>query len=335
MSGSSGLKMGNDDRKNVLPSKPASGPGYLGPEYNPADELVAPAQIGVRRGDNLSDVLGAIKGVAYYQDMIGFGESSSGFTKGMPGLKPLGVNYFMRTGASCSNGAEMWEYVQTIPDGSALGDKVRNSIREMGLPELRGMAPGILEDAKAALNPYPVINAVVGSGYPQCRLVKMPVGDFDGKISNSDGKLIVDPEGLLRTSGGRFFQEKWIQDRRFPPVRKPGESDMEFFLRGDPIQLPYEDWDKVPKIYGEDGCFRDPPTAPPGASQPVFCTRKNEITEIKLPDNSLIYAVGIDGFRDYRKKGIEEKKVPAIVSLSCATIALMGLLLFWTTQKRS
>ena len=179
--------MGNDTRANVLPTKGASGPGFLGPDYNPADEMYTPAAIGVRRGGDLGDVLGAVKGVIYYGDMMGFGQASSGFTKDMPGLRPLGVNYYVNSGLICSNGATMWEYVRTIPDGSALGQKVKQAIDEVGLPQLRGMAPGILEDAKDALNPFPVINAVIGSGYPKCKLVKNEVGDYDGKIHNVDG----------------------------------------------------------------------------------------------------------------------------------------------------
>ena len=97
MSFASATQMGNDSRAAVLPTSTASGPGFLGPDYNPADELSAPAQIGVHRGDSLESVVGAVKGVVYYTDMIGFGQSSSPFTKGMPGLKPLGVNYFLRT----------------------------------------------------------------------------------------------------------------------------------------------------------------------------------------------------------------------------------------------
>jgi hypothetical protein len=223
MSGASGLAMGTDDRANVLPVKQASGPGFLGPDYNPADEMLPPASIGVKRGGDLDDVLGAVKGVIYYGDMMGFGQASSGFTEGMPGLRPLGVNYFVNSGLTCSNGATMWEYVQTIPTGGALGEKIKNAIRGVGLPQLRGMAPGILEDAESALNPFPVINAVVGSGYPQCRLVKKQVGDFDGKIYNVDGVLLVDPEGLIGSGDGPYFQEHWIQDRTVVGSNRPGE----------------------------------------------------------------------------------------------------------------
>jgi hypothetical protein len=312
MSGASSLQMGTDNRANVLPIKDVSGPGFLGPQYNPADEMLPPASIGVHRGGNLDDVLGAVKGVIYYGDMMGFGEASSSFTKGMPGLKPLGVNYFVNSGLICSNGASMWEYVETVPTGSALGQKVKDAIRGVGLPQLRGMAPGILEDAESALNPFPVINAVVGSGYPQCRLVKKPVGDFDGKIYNVDGVMLVDPLGLINENG-RYYQEHWIQDRNVTGPNRPGEDDDGHYARSDPIQLGYDQWDKAPKTHSENGCVKDPAKTP-GLIQPSFCSQ-----------------LGKQGFQNYHSR---EDKHPLhkMVSLSVAAISLVALGTFWAIK---
>jgi hypothetical protein len=333
-------KMGTDGRPNVLPIKPASGPGFLGPNYSPADEMLPPAAVGVRRGGDLGDVIGAVKGVIYYGDMMGFGEASSSFTRGMPGLKPLGVNYFMNTGLQCSNGATMWEYVNTIPTGGALGQKVKNAIKGVGLPQLRGMAPGIMEDAQAALNPFPVINAVVGSGFPQCRLMRLPVGDATGKIQNVDGNLLVDPSGIL-ISGGRYYQEHWIQDRKVPPVRRDNESTGDQYLRGDPIQLDYDDWNKAPKTHREDGCLVDPKGAPKDTIQPSFCTKTNgggNITTLGDGTQVMVYnldasskAGTLDFFQDYKRR-VLVKSPHAVVSLSVAAISIMALLAFWSAK---
>lgn len=295
MSSASGLAMGSDSRANVLPVKEPSGPGFLGPSYNPADEMYTPAAIGVRRGGDLDDVLGAVKGVIYYGDMMGFGEPSSGFTRGMPGLRPLGVNYYVNSGLICSNGATMWEYVRTIPDGSALGQKVKTAIQEVGLPQLRGMAPGILEDAKSALDPFPVINAVIGSGYPKCKLVKNEVGDFDGKIRNVDGVLMVDEVGLMK-EGNKHYQERWVQ---------------EMDGGGWPIQLAYDEWEKTPKTHKENGCVGDP-KANPGLPEPAFCKSQ--------------------GFQNYKRE--EKHPLHKMVSFSVAMISLLVLGTFWATQRR-
>lgn len=330
MSAASGTQIGNDARKNVLPVKPASGPGFLGPNYNPADEMKPPASIGVKRGDNLSDVVGAVKGVIYYGDMIGFGGPSSGFTQGMDGLRPLGVNYFINSGLTCSNGATMWEYVETIPNGSALGEKVRNALSSVGLPQLRGMAPGMIEDVKFALDPAPVINAVVGSGYPQCILVKRMVGDPDGKIQNVDGNLLVDPMGIIKGRDNKFYQERWIQDRE-PVIGKTGESPEQAFARGAPIQLAYEDWQAAPKIYKENGCLVDQTDT--GTKQPGFCKPATRSEIITLGDRTTVTAY-IEGYDNYSDSYRKRPNTSRLVSLSVAIISVMCLMAFWAAKKK-
>jgi hypothetical protein len=264
----------------------------------------------------MEGVIGAVKGVIYYGDMMGFGEASSPFTSGMQGLKPLGVNYFVNSGLTCSNGATMWEYVQTIPTGSALGQKVKQAMREVKLPQLRGMAPGILEDAKSALDPFPVINAVVGSGYPQCRLVKKKVGDFDGKIYNVDGVLLVDKEGLIGEGNGPYYQEHWIQDREVTGQNRPGEDDDEHFARSDPIQLSYDAWDSAPKTHSENGCLVDAGEKLP---EPSFCAAARAAAAA---------APAKQGFQDYRHP------MQKMLSLSVAAISILALIAFWTAKAR-
>lgn len=331
MSAAGATQMGNDSRGNVLPVKPASGPGFLGPNYNPADEMLPPAAIGVKRGGDLNDVVDAVKGVIYYGDMIGFGAPSSAFTQDKPGLRPLGVNYFINSGLTCSNGATMWEYVQTIPDGSALGDKVKDALAGVGLPALKGMAPGMLEDVKFALNPAPVINAVVGSGYPQCELVSKRVGDHDGQIQNIDGNLLVDPVGIMTSTGGPpYYQEHWVQ-KKYEVTPRRGESQESANNRADPIQLDYEKWQSEPKIYKEDGCLVDPNGK---EEQPKFCKAKapSEILTLKDKTTVNIYR---EGFMNYSPYKVYKRRNPqALVSLSVAVISIMALIAFWGLKKK-
>lgn len=336
MSAAGATQMGNDGRANVLPVKPASGPGFLGPSYNPADEMLPPAQIGVHRGGDLNDVVDAVKGVIYYGDMIGFGAPSSGFTKKadgspMDGLKPLGVNYFINSGLTCSNGAIMWEYVQTIPDGSALGDKIKDALAGVGLPPLRGMGPGMLEDVKFALDPAPVINAVVGSGYPQCELVRKRVGDNDGQIQNIDGVLLVDPVGIMSANGSPpYFQEHWTQKKYKVQLRK-GESEASANARADPVQLSYEDWQAEPKIYQENGCRVDPDGK---EEQPKFCKAKAPSQVLTLGDKSTVNIYS-EGFLNYSPYKVYKRKNPhALVSLSVAVVSIMALIAFWGIKKK-
>jgi hypothetical protein len=164
--------------------------------------------------------------------------------------------------------------------------------------------------------------------------MKLPVGDFDGHFTNRDGKLLVDPNGLLKTRDGRFFQEQWIQDRIVPPVRRNGETELAQYMRGTQVQLPYDQWEKQPKNYKPNGCLKDPSQ---GGAQPIFCAKQNSVTQITLPDKSTVNAVGIDGFEDYMTRipsVNQSEKNKKLVSLSIATIALMGLLAFWAVKKQ-
>ena len=233
-------QQGSETRTSILPSVLPSGIGFFGSPYKPADAMMTPPQIGVQVGDSMGDVINAVKGVGFYSDQIGFGAPSTGLTQGMP-LQPLGVNYFMKTGMTCSNGAEMWRYINGIPQGNALGGKIQSVMAEMGLPPLKGLAPGMIEDAENALNPEPLLNALFGSGYPQCKQVTMPVGDGYGNIADptTNEQWIDDPTSAVQNPNGTgYVQTKWVQD-----------TDSQ----GNPINLTRDNWAAAPKTYNFNG----------------------------------------------------------------------------------
>jgi hypothetical protein len=232
-------QQGNETRSSILPSTTPSGLGFFGSPYSPGNAMLSPPQIGVTTGDSMSDVLNAVSGVAFYTDTIGFGAPSSGLDSGMP-LKPLGVNYFMSTGATCSNGATMYNYFQGIPQGNALGSRIEQVMQQMNLPPLKGLAPGMIEDAENALNPGPLLNTLFGSGYPQCKQATLMVGDAYGHIQDpSDGTPWIDqPQTATLGSDGLYYQTRWIQD-----------TD----ASGNPIYLTEAQWNATPRTYNSDG----------------------------------------------------------------------------------
>ena len=130
----------------------------------------------------------------------------------------------------------MWYYVNGIPTGESLGPKVKAGLASAGLPGLRGLAPGILEDAEDALNPVPIMNAILGSGYPKCRKVTLPVGDTNGSTSSSDGTPWI--TGTIDRSGGSAKQTQWVQD---------------VDSRGSPIFLSQSEFNAAPKNFCPDG----------------------------------------------------------------------------------
>jgi hypothetical protein len=202
--------MGNETASSLLPSAAPNGLGFFGSPYNPADALPTPKKINVRDGDSLDSVIDAVKGVAYYTDAIGFGESTNFLSSGM-GLKPLGVNYFMNTGQTCSNGATMYQYFEGIPTGNALGGTIGKALAEENMA-LKGLVPGMMEDVEGALNPMPLLNAMLGSGYPQCKQITRQVGDMNGHIADPETQepWIEDPEMAFRGDRGLMYQTRWV-----------------------------------------------------------------------------------------------------------------------------
>ena len=223
--------MGLENRSAILPTPniPDKTPGVFGPDYSFADNVPLPGDVGIRDGDSISSVIDAVKGAAYYVDLIGFGESSSPLTRGVGpggGPKRLGVNTWMKTGFQCSNGADMYMYIEGIPTGNALGKRLSDGLESAGMPRLRGLAPGILEDVGQALDPRPIMSAVFGTGFPICRLEDKQVGDQDGNYKNTaTGSFYVeDPDSVTCTDGGVPdkssgrcsrgvpVQRRWIKD---------------------------------------------------------------------------------------------------------------------------
>ena len=85
---------GNEKRASILPTIDINSSGFMPPDYDFAGNLPTPYDIGVRSDDTLGSVVQAVKGIAYYTDMIGFGQSTNSMTAGMD-VKPLGINYFI------------------------------------------------------------------------------------------------------------------------------------------------------------------------------------------------------------------------------------------------
>jgi hypothetical protein len=228
--------IGLEKRTSILPTPATpSGPGLLGPDYSFADNLPLPGQVGVRDGDDLGSVIDSVKAIGYYVDMIGFGEASSGLSRGVGpggGPKALGVRTWMKTGLKCSNGADMWMHLDGVPQGNALGKRISDGLKSAGLPGMRGLAPGIMEDAQSALDPMPIVKTIFGTGFPQCRLDTQAVGDQDGNIQNTatGGYYVQNPDTVFRQDG-RAVQKRWAYDR----------------------DLTQDVWNKTPKTHCADG----------------------------------------------------------------------------------
>jgi len=185
--------------------------GLLGPKYDYADELYAPSELGIGRDGSFDGIMRAVGGINYYVDAIGFGESTMIARDMGMDQQPLGIRYFMKTGQTCSNGADMYDYVSTIPPGlkGRIGNEVKNAL---GV-DMKGLAPGIVSDAAGALNPLPMFKAVMDGGYPQCKKVTLPVGDMRNAIRSrfaENSAWITEP---VKMQGNTPVQTRWIFDK--------------------------------------------------------------------------------------------------------------------------
>lgn len=186
-------------------------------KYSYADELKGPSELGVYRDGSFSSVADSLAAVNYYVDAVGFG-SSTGFAEmrggQASGQQPLGVRYFLDTGFTCSNGQPMFEYVDTVPTGSLFGPRITRELENMELPLMKGLVPGMLEDAVGATNPVPYLRAAVGNVYPKCRQVEKRVGSNDPPYvrSRNDRKNVwMKPDRVDRN--GIPYQRRWVLDR--------------------------------------------------------------------------------------------------------------------------
>jgi hypothetical protein len=194
----------------------------LGPEYSYADELKTPSELGIGRDGSFEGIMRAVAGVNYYVDAIGFGQST-GLAKAQGARmaqQPLGVRFFTKTGATCSNGADMYEYVNTVPSG--LGGRAGEEIQKTMGVKFRGLAPGIVEDSFKALDPTPMFQAAIGSGYAQCKKVTLPIGDMEGKVQSAftkdkNGQPVrwngEGAAGNYRLINGKPHQTRWVFDK--------------------------------------------------------------------------------------------------------------------------
>ena len=200
------------------------------PTYRYADEIATPTELGIRRDGSVGGIMRAVGGINYYVDKIGFGHSS-GFARQM-GMhqKPMGLRYFLKTGIKCSNGQDMYEYMNNVPTDfskpcdpgdascsavrSVIGSRVPDAIQAAVGTPFQGLAPGIMGDAVAGLNPVPLLSAVGGKGvFPKCKRVELPVGNTNYEIRSAATNEVWIPDSDVRYVDGVPHLARWVYDR--------------------------------------------------------------------------------------------------------------------------
>jgi len=231
--------------------------GYFGPEYSYADNIPLPGDIGVRQEASFGALFDSISGVNYFLDTIAFGGPSF-FDTHNP--QPMGVRYFLNTEQRCSNGASMSEYFDGVTKGDLLGNRVAAGLASAGLPGLKGLAPGMLENARDALDPRPILSAVTATGYPVCQQIVCPVGDTNGAIQtpglpgDPPTQYIIDPVQYGNAGMSGPTQTRWVQ-----AYDKDGYA----------INITKDEFGATPKCYNPDGSYQERPPAGCSATAPA------------------------------------------------------------------
>ncbi len=284
--------------------------GFFGPQYSFADNIPLPGQIGVRNESSIGAIIDAVAGINFYVDTIAFGGRTF-FDE--QDTKPMGLRYFLNSGTRCSNGATMSEYMDGVPKGDLLGDHVAEALASSGLPGLKGLAPGILENARDAMDPRPIFDAVAGTGYSVCQQVMCPVGDTNGLTQNAQNAAqpyILDP---VQYVNGMPYQTRWVQAY---------DSD------DDSITISKAEFTATPKCYNADGTYMArppagcPATAPPamagpGGSRYPLCT---VVQPAVMPPT-----LQSEGFTDTDEK---------VRVAAAAAVAILGGIALWALAKK-
>jgi hypothetical protein len=286
--------------------------GYFGPNYSFADNIKLPGEIGVRQEASVGAIMDSVAGVNYFSDLIAFGSPTFFNTQSMT---PMGVRYFLNTEQRCSNGATQSEYFDGVTKGDLLGSSVAAGLQSAGLPGLKGLAPGMLENARDALDPRPIFAAVTGTGYSVCQQVQCPVGDATGNLTNADGsQYLVDPVTYVN---GKPYQNRWVQAY---------DSD------GAPIQISKDEFAATPKCYNADGT----PITPAPAGCPVNPeqaitkgTGKYDLCNVLSPPQMPPTLASSDGTTE----GFTDGSDTAVRLGAAAVVGVLGLGLLMALRK--
>jgi hypothetical protein len=282
--------------------------GYFGPDYSFADNIPLPGDVGARKEASFGGILDSVGAVNYYMDVIAFGGPTF-FDGHNP--QPMGIRYHVNTGMKCSNGASMSEYYDGVTRGDLLGDRVAAGLASAGLPGLKGLAPGMLENARDALDPRPIFAAVTATGYPVCQQVACPVGDVNGVINDETGKPFI--LGETRTIGGVPHQVRWVQA---------------YDADGNALQVTKDEFGATPKCYNADGTYMDKPPegcAPlEGAEQDLPGVGKHALCQVLRPP-VLPASMGGDG----TSEGFVGSSAVTETVVAAALVAVLGGVALW------
>jgi hypothetical protein len=151
----------------------------LGPTYKYYEQIKTPDQLGMSSKGDISTLTKDVKGLLSYTSLLVSGNSDASVTK-----KPLGNQFFLKTGAKCKdiktqNLVDRYIYVNNIPDGRF---PLVSSIAGVDFKEFRGLVPGTLSNA-AQINPLQMLQSFMTGSNPECQEIEMSVVNNQNRVS--------------------------------------------------------------------------------------------------------------------------------------------------------
>lgn len=141
----------------------------LGPSYKYYEKVSTPGQMGMSSKGSLDALVKDASGLINYVELLVSG-TGPGSTTG----KPLGNQFFLKTGAKCKdvktgNIETRYAYINNIPTGqipfisSGLG---------MDFDSFKGLIPAVLQDMED-LNPFDIFKGFLEGATPDCQELTM------------------------------------------------------------------------------------------------------------------------------------------------------------------
>lgn len=157
--------------KNVMDDLSKTEESLLGPTYKYYEQIKTPDQLGMSSNGSIGALTKDVKGLLSYTSLLVSGSSDASVTK-----KPLGNQFFLKTGAKCTdiktnNLVDRYIYVNNIPDGRF---PLVSNIAGISFNEFRGLVPGTLSNA-AQINPLQMLQSFMTGSNPDCQEIEMSV----------------------------------------------------------------------------------------------------------------------------------------------------------------
>lgn len=141
----------------------------LGPSYKYYEYVSTPEEMGMSSDANLGALVNDAAGLINYVELLVSG-TGPGSTTG----RPLGDQFFLKTGAQCTDvktGEKQTRYLyfNNIPTGSI---PFISSGLGMDFPLFKGLIPSVLEDMEE-LDPFSIFKGFLAGDAPDCQQITM------------------------------------------------------------------------------------------------------------------------------------------------------------------